>query len=82
VRGCQPRSRGRRASFAAVVRDYYNPELASRDRRHLVDATLESAQCLAELRALFPDGILEPAEPPGPSLLVLPSGLDFRSEPF
>jgi chromosome partitioning protein len=49
---------------AAVVRDYFNPDLRlARIVVNLFDTTLESGRRLAELRTLFPDGVLEPAIP-------------------
>jgi chromosome partitioning protein len=52
------------AETASVIRDYYNPELRLAGIVvNLVDATLESARRLAELRTLFADAVLEPAIP-------------------
>ncbi len=52
------------AETAAVVRDYYNPQLhLAGIVANLVDATLESARRLTELRTLFPGAVLEPAIP-------------------
>jgi chromosome partitioning protein len=52
------------AETAAVVRDHFNPPLALAGVVvNLVDATLESARRLAELRTRFPDTLLDPVIP-------------------